>query len=79
MSPEEELQALAEKTEELARTIAETDRRLTSLPRTPQTAEAREAMGKLLGEMHRMEENMRRLLSLCKDEGSEGGPENGSH
>ena len=79
MTPEEERAALAAKTEELAQTIAKTDRRLASLPQTPQTAEAREAMGKLLGEMHRMEENMRRLLSLCKDEGSEGGPENGSH
>lgn len=79
MTPEEERAALAAKTEELAQTIAKTDRRLASLPQTPQTAEAREAMEKLLREMHRMEQNMRRLLRLCDDTGTEGGPENGSH
>ena len=50
MTPEEERAALAAKTEELAQTIAKTDRRLASLPQTPQTAEAREAMGEAFSE-----------------------------
>lgn len=78
MTPSEERRALTEKIEEIRKASAEMDARYARLPFNEETRELREMMGKMLGELHRMEENMQRLLRLGEDSEAEGGTENGN-
>lgn len=79
MTNDEEIRALNEKLIELNEVTAKLETKLATTPYSEETAPMRAMMEQMLGELRRMDNNLKAMLRISNENESEGGCNNGNY